>query len=473
MTVFSLLFLAAFLVLAVYLVRRRPAVFAAGFFLLFPLIYRAIDITYLDFFGPIYASEVNRFVGGNGAAPMFIYSACALVFPLLMTFPDTGNRLLRIARETPVFTPYHRYVSQAAFIVSLGMLAALGVNFVLVGATPILEGIDRLAYNDMAGPVHNVAYELNFLINFSLGSFTVLSRLNGRDYDLRFAVVMIALLFYWVVTGNRYSVFFVQLSFYFMPLAAVIIATKAGRISGDNVRSFLQRALTSRTTRVVGAMGAILMLGGLLLNSYFNVRDYREPLVEIQERVLVQPVQLWATSWDRVEFDEVGDPFNDYAINEIILNPIDPTRSTTIQYLMTLELGFFRSAQLAELGQAYNGGYPEVHFELFGAWLPLLTMVLAGLLTALFIRLCIMLLYRNMVASAITAVYLYFGISLHYASGSVTFYLAPTYWIKVGLFLLAYIFERQIIKRASERALRAPKGSHAAQALPATGLARR
>lgn len=471
MTVFSLLFLAAFLVLAVYLVKRRSAVLAAGFFLLFPLIYRAIDITYLDFFGPIYAREINRFVGGNDAGPMFIYAACAFIVPLLMTFPDTGDRLVRIARETPVMTPYHRYVSQAAFIIALGILTALGVNFVLVNAIPILQGMDRLAYNDIAGPVHNGAYELNFLINFSLGAFTVLPRLNGRDYDLRFAAVMVALLLYWVVTGNRYSVFFVQLSFYFMPLAAVIIATRAGRISSDNVRSFLQRALTSGTTRVVGVVGAVLMLGGLLLNSYFNVRNYREPLIEIQERVLVQPVQLWATSWDRVDFDNIGDPINDYAVNEIILNPIDPTRSTTIQYLMTLELGYFRSAQLAELGQAYNGGYPEVHFELFGAWLPIVTMVLAGLLTALFLRLCILLLYRNMIGSSIMAVYLYFGITLHYAGGSVTFFLAPTYWLKIALFLMAYIFERQVIKRASQRALR--MSVQAARTYSPMGIARR
>lgn len=467
MSVLSLLFLAAFVVLMVYVVRRRPAVLLAGFFLIFPLTYRAIDITYLDLMGPIYASEINRFVGGNGATPMFIYAACAFIVPLLVVFPDKGRKLIRLAREAPMWSAYHRYLSGGALLAALATLGALAVNFALVKQIPILQGIDRLEYNAMAGPVHNVAYEMNFLFNFALGAFTVLPRLNGRDYDMRFAGVMVALMCYWVVTGNRYSAFFVLLSFYFMPMAAVLLAGYAGRISSDGLRSFIQRVITSRTTRIFAIVGAVLMLAGLLLNSYYNVRNYREPLVEIQERILVQPVQLWATAWERVDFSNVNDPINDYAVREIILSPIDATRNPTIQYLTTVELGFFRSAALVELGQAYNGGYPEVHFELLGAWLPLLTLPLVGLLAALFLRMCIMLLYRNMVASSIMAVYLYFGITLHYAGGMVTFFMAPTYWLKVAIFLIAYVFEREMLKRGQRHHEAAP--AYAAPRMRLTG----
>lgn len=456
MTLISPLFLGAFLLLIAYVVRKRSAVLMAGFFLIFPMAYRAIDITYLDVFGPAYASEINRFVGGNGATPVFIFAACSFIVPLLLVFPDRGRGLVRLARERPPWGIYHRYVSHASFALALLLLAALTVNLLLVEVIPILQGMDRLAYNAMAGPVHNTAYELNFLFNFALGAFTVLPRLNGRDYDLRFAGVMVALMTYWVVTGNRYAVFFVLLSFYFMPIAAVMLASKTGRIAPDGLRSFVQRAITSRTSRAVGALAVAVMLAGLVFNSYYNVRNYREPLREIQERILVQPVQLWATAWERVDFSKIDDPVNEYAVREIILNPIDASRNSTIQYLTTVELGYFRSAELAELGQAYNGGYPEVHFELLGAWLPLLTLPLVGLLTALFLRMCILLLYRNMVWSSILGIYLYYGFTLHYAGGMVTFFLYPTYWLKIAVFILAYIFEAQVLKRASRLRVAAP-----------------
>lgn len=448
MTIVSITSLVLFLALAFYVARRRPVVMIAGFFIIFPMIYRAIDITYLDVFGPIYARELNTFVGGNTAAPMFIYACCAFIFPALWLFPDRGRRLAQLAEERPPWAPYHQTITTASLLLALLVMGALAVNFVRVEAIPILQGIDRLQYNQMAGAVHNTAYELNFLFNFALGAFTVLPRLNGRDLDLRFAGIMVALLMYWIVTGNRYSAFLVLLAFYFMPLAAVMLAAKAGRIGPEAIQSVVQRILTSRTTRAVGVLAAIAMLAGLIVNSYYNVRNYREPLQEIQERILVQPVQLWATAWDRADFTKFNELINDYAVNEIILNPIDATRSSTIQYLMTIELGYFRSAELAELGQAYNGGYPEVHFELFGAWLPLLTLPAAGIIAVLFLRMCILLLYRNMIWSSILGIYLYFGITLHYAGGMVTFFMAPTYWLKIALFLAAWIFESQTLKRA-------------------------
>lgn len=446
MIIFSFLCLAFYMMLVFYIVRRRPAVLIGSFFILFPLIYRSIDITYLDIFGPVYAREVNRFVGGNFAAPMFIYSALALTIPLLLLFPDRPAKLRALSATPASYGAYHRNLSHFALAAFLGMLGVLMANFTVVGSIPILQGIDRLEYERSAGIIHSGFYELNFLINFALGAFTVMPRLNGRDFDLRFGVIAFALMAYWVITGNRFSAFFVLVSFYLLPLAAVIMAQRSGRISPDSFRSSFQRVLSSRSARIAAILFGILMVGGLVFNSYYNVRDYREPLVEIQERILVQPVQLWANAWERVDYDTVGEPLNDHAVREI-LNPIDPSRNSTIQYLMTLELGFFRSAELTEAEQAYNGGYPEVHFELFGGWLPLLTLPIVGLIGAGFLSLCVTQLYRNHVMTAILGIYLFFGISLHFTSGMMTFLLAPTYWLKIAAFLITWTVESQLVGR--------------------------
>ena len=294
--------------------------------------------------------------------------------------------------------------------------------------------------------MHNIAYELNFLLNFIFGAFTILPRLNGRGYDMRFAALAAALIGYWVVTGNRFSVFFVLISFYFLPGALVIIARKAGRIGDLDGHLVGQRILTSRLSRVSAVLGAGIMVAGLLYNSYYNVRDYREPLYEIQERVLVQPVHLWVNAWERVEFEKVSDPINTHAAREI-LDPIDANRNSTIQYLMALELGYFRAAELTRLGQAYNGGYPEVHFELLGAWWPFVSLPLVGFFSAWFLSLCLRLLYRNLVLTSVLGLYVYFGLTLHYTSGMLTFALAPTYWIKITLFMICWAVERHLVER--------------------------
>ena len=450
MSALSLLALAALLALSAYLLRARSALFLAGFFTLFPMIYRSIDITVLDVFGPFYTRELGMFVGGNFAAPVFIYAALAFIVPLMLVFPDKGRGLARLAMLRPSYSAYHVTIANGAFVFGLAVLAVLGINFAITGTVPVLQGIDRVAYAQSAGPVHTVTYELNFLLNFIFGAFTVLPRLNGRGFDMRFAALAAALAGYWVITGNRFSVFFVLVSFYLMPAAVVILARKAGRIGELSQGFFGQRILTSTASRVVAATGFALMVVGLLYNSYYNVRDYREPLYEIQERILVQPVHLWANAWDRVDFDNVSDPINDYAVGEV-LDPIDPSRNSTIQYLMTVELGYFRTAELTELGQAYNGGYPEVHFELLGAYLPFLTLPLAGLVAAWFLSLVLKLLYRNLVLTSVLGLYVYFGMTLHFTGGMVTFVLTPTYWVKIALFLLCWAIERRLVERGAEQ----------------------
>lgn len=467
MSVFSILALAAFLSLVGYLVKARLALVLAGFFTIFPLIYRSIDVTVLDVFGPFYTRELNEFVGGNFAAPAFIYAALSFIVPLMLVFPDRGRRLTGMIARRVSDSAYHRLVANGAFVYGVGVLCLLAANFVVTGSVPILQGIDRVAYARSAGPIHNITYELNFLLNFIFGAMTVLPRLNGRGYDLRFAALAAALIAYWVITGNRFSVFFVLISFYLMPAALVILARKAGAIGNLDERFVGQRFLTSRLSRGAAMLGSALMVMGLLYNSYYNVRDYREPLYEIQERVLVQPVHLWANAWDRVDFNEVGDPINQYAVREI-LDPINADRNSTIQYLMTLELGYFRAAELTDMGQSYNGGYPEVHFELLGAWLPFVTLPLAGLLAAWFLSLCLQLLFRNLILTSILGLYVYFGMTLHFTGGMLTFALAPTYWVKILLFITCWVIERRIVERgdaikreALARSLHRPQPLHA------------
>ncbi|MHA7820563.1 MAG: DUF6418 domain-containing protein [Erythrobacter sp.] len=448
MSLFSLLALAGFLALIAYLVRSRMALFVAGFFTIFPMIYRAIDVTVLDLFGPFYTRELGEFVGGNFAAPVFIYSALAFIVPLMLLFPDRGRGLARLAVLRPDYSGYHLLIANGAFVFGLGVLGLLAVNFALTGVIPVLEGMDRVSYAQNAGAIHTATYELNFLLNFLFGAFTVLPRINGRGYDLRFAGLAAALAMYWVITGNRFSVFFVLVSFFLLPAALVIIARAAGRIGELSEGHFGQRILTSRASRLVAAGGFALTVVGLLYNSYYNVRDYREPIYEIQERVLVQPVHLWVNAWDRVDFDNVSDPVNEHAVHQI-LDPIDPSRNSTIQYLMTLELGYFRTAELTELGQAYNGGYPEVHFELLGAYLPFLTLPLAGFFAVWFLCLFLKLLYRNLVLTSVLGLYVYFGMTLHFTGGMVTFVLTPTYWVKIALFIACWLIEKRIVERGA------------------------
>lgn len=427
------------LIIGIY--AKRKAAFVAAFFLIFPFTTRMIDVMYIDLFGPVFASELGRYIGGGSAAPIFAYAACAFLLPLLVLFRDTGG--VGPAPALRAWLPYHSSITRIAFVAAAVLVASLYGNMAMTGTVPLLVGMDRLEYNLIAGDFHNSVYGFNFLVNFLLGAMTVLPRLNGRDFDLRFSLLFGLLLLYWVLTGNRFSVFFVQFSFYFMPFAAVILARASGVIGPLGPNSALQRFLASRALKLFGVAIAVACVGGLVVNSYYNVRGYRDPIQQIEERILVQPVELWLATWEQVSFKDKRELISKEAIDGLFVNPIDATKNTTIQYLMTKELGYFRSAELHRIGQQYNGGYPEIHFEIFNPWLALLILPLVGLLTAFILKTTITMLRKNMVLTSIMATYVYFGFSLHYIGGMINFITAPSFAVKVMLLIIAYFWERQ------------------------------
>ena len=151
MSMLSIVALSAFLGLIAYLIKTRIALMIAGFFTIFPLVYRSFDVALLDVFGPFYTRELNEFVGGNFAAPMFIYAALAFIIPLMLVFPDKGRQFDQLFGERMQESAYHRFIANGAFAFGVGVLVLLGLNFAITGTVPILQGIDRVVYAQSAG----------------------------------------------------------------------------------------------------------------------------------------------------------------------------------------------------------------------------------------------------------------------------------------------------------------------------------
>jgi hypothetical protein len=316
------------------------------------------------------------------------------------------------------------------------------------GVIPLFVGMDRLEYNLISGIFHRGLYEMNFLFSGILGVFTTLARLQGRRYDMRFVTLFLVLLAYWALTGNRASAFVVSLCYFALPFAAVLAMETAGRLEAKPPRDAWS-ALVSR--RVIVPFSVIVVLGmlvGLIVNSYYDVRNYSDPAYQITQRIFVQPVQFWAATWSDLDFAKDLLPSSD-VWQQVIFNPINPNSNTTVQYLMMRELGIFRALELIALGQQYAGGYPEIFFDLFGAWISLPMLALFGVVTAATLRVATVCLAKGKVLSSIMAIYIYFGFTLAYIGGMLNFLLAMTFALKVVGLLLALWWEGAILGKSA------------------------
>lgn len=422
------------------LFRNNRAAFIGGFCVLFSLGYRIVDAAYVDLFGPLYAIETEKFVGGNNGTPMFVIACLTLIVPLWVVCRPGA---LLGAIDGPLRdSTYLRFMTNGALGGVSATLIILYGDMLRLGTIPLLSGIDRIEYRDMAGIFHSPAYAMNFLLSAIIGIFTVLPRLRGGRYSLTFVGLFVALQLYWALTGNRASAFVTTATFYAIPFAAVA-AMNARRLLPDAATDMWSALVSARVITPLAIVGGIVVLISLVLNSYYDVRGYADPVFQMTQRIFVQPVQLWAETWQTVHFTNV-EGVNHDALNRVLLNPDDPNTNTSILYLMEQSIGYFRTTELFSIGQQYAGGFPEIFFEVFGAWLAVPVMLAWGVATALVLRVTISNLLRGRVLTAIMGIYVLYGFSLTYIGGMLIFLLAPSFSIKIAVLIAVYFVERSV-----------------------------
>jgi hypothetical protein len=435
----TLLGFGAVLAVVIWLIRERKAAAIAATFLLFSLVTRTLALVYVDLGDPIYAIELNEEVGGDSSMPLFAASVLMFLLPLAWLFrPTVIGKLLPVEGFTIQARPDVNHVAFAGLAI---FLFALYGDMIVRGPIPLLDGIDRLEYTSvMAGPLHSVIMEMGFLFAGLLGVLMVIPRIAGREFDFRFLALFIGVMAYFALTGNRFSAFFAFTSFFMIPTAAVATLSGCGRLQPPSGgRGVLVTFLCSRMALVMAGILMGFALMALLLNSYVTVRGYDDPLEQIAQRTLVQPVQLWWTTWH-----DLQDRGSDVALlwDAAFGNPLDASRNTSIQALMVKNLGYERATELLDAGQQYAGGYPEILFELFGPFAALPIALAFGLATAWLLRLTVVATSHGHLMTATLSIYVFYGFSLLYIGGMLNFLLVWTFWVKCGCLAIAMLIER-------------------------------
>lgn len=440
----TLVYTSIVLVVFLALLRLSRAAALAGFFLLFSLLTRTAALTYLDLAGPTYAIELQDMVGGGASMPLFATAVLALIVPLAFIFrPSRVNILLRRSRPRLAVTR-----GMVNFILALVLLfmIALYSDMLWRGTIPLFQGIDRLDYNrDMAGPIHPLILDYGFLLAALIGMMMVYPRLRGQEFDFRFLAIYVAVIIYYALSGNRFSSFYKFTSFFVIPVAAVPMLAQLGYLPPPpKRRRLMARMLVARTTMVIAVGLLALALTGLLTYNLTSVRNYDDAMEQFFQRTVVQPVQFWWTTWRSMDATITN---VDLFWNSLFINPLDPTRNTSIQSLMIKNLGEARASELLDNGQQYAGGYPEVLFEMFTPVTALTVALAFGIATAWLLRMVVLSVARGYLLTGVLATYVFYGFSLFYIGGMLNFLLVWTFWVKcVALATTAYLQHARFLR---------------------------
>ena len=195
-----------------------------------------------------------------------------------------------------------------------------------------------------------------------------------------------------------------------------------------------------KETFTIGFVCALVAVA--IFNSYVVVRplalDRAQPLDKLRNRILVQQGEMWWATHQRVFVEQRHDGAE--AGRFLFLDPIDPQRNTSIQYLMVLSIGE-KTRNIIEQGSNYTGGYPEIAFELLGRLGGFALILLVSSITALLMYALVRAILLNRIITVFTTFYVLFHFLNFHLGGMLNFLVAWTFTVKVAAMLTAMFLE--------------------------------
>lgn len=433
---------AVFILSLVYLNRQTgPYVFFAIIFILFGFILRMCSALYVGLFGPIFSVNFGRYLQDETLSSL-VFSLSFVVVIVTAAWILKPSRVLRsVGFMRPI--PGHDKLGQLALGGFILLTVILYGDMLLRGVIPLFSLMERNVYTEQyAGIFHKGFLQFFFVLSFFMGYFAVRPRLMGGGFELRYLTIFVALIFYFLLTGHRFSIFFAMTSFFVIPIAAIWMQARAGRLPPSSDPLQVRRVLMAAKAAAPLIFLLLAVISSwALYNSIYNVRGYGDPVQAFIQRSLVQPTEFWWATWSLSVLD--GGLDRATAFDFMFVNPLDASRNTGIQYLMSRELGSSRAAELLVAGEQFAGGYPEVLFELLGpVWVwPVLFLFAA--VTLWFLSTAMTAVCSQRIGTAFFAIFLFYGFSILYIGGMLNFLLAPTLYAKLAGLAFFYFYERR------------------------------
>ncbi|MDF0497937.1 DUF6418 domain-containing protein [Bradyrhizobium yuanmingense] len=414
----------------------RPGLLLILFFFFFAFAWRLLSVLYIDVFGPVYSEQLERELGPGLAVLPLAASQALIIAALLFSFRPQRLHALSdnsVIRNSAVLKAGAWSLADLAFCVVGLFVLALWLELLIRGHIPLLAGLERFDYARLyGGPLHQRLLEWGPMLAFQLGVLLSLPALCGKPLDRRFGALFAALMLYLFAVGHRFSSFYLYLSFLMIPMGAVLLGKQwTGAIS---LGKLIRRVW-------LPALGFVLLVGIALIYSYAVVRGSETVAIQTKlvQRILVQQGEMWWMTYERVFLR--NDWNGDHAFFKLFVDPFNPNRNSTMQFLMEIGLPLERAQFIIAQGSAYTGGWPEVLFELGGPAGGFCLVAISAILFSEFMFLLTRCLVEERYVTCFFLTPIFYALSIFLVSGMVNSFIQLTFIIKIAAAVFAYVLE--------------------------------
>ncbi|KYK46042.1 hypothetical protein A1D31_34080 [Bradyrhizobium liaoningense] len=414
----------------------RPGLLLILFFFFFAFAWRLLSVLYIDVFGPVYSEQLERELGPGLAVLPLAASQALIIAALLFSFRPRRLHALSdnsVIRNSAVLKAGSWSLADLAFCIVGLFVLALWLELLIRGHIPLFAGLERFDYARLyGGPLHQRLLEWGPMLAFQFGVLLSLPALYGKPLDKRFGALFAALILYLFAVGHRFSSFYLYLSFLMVPLGAALL----GKHSKDQI------SLAKLLRRVwLPALGFVLLVGVALVYSYAVVRGSETVAIQTKlvQRILVQQGEMWWMTYERVFLR--NDWNGDHAFFKLFVDPFNPNRNSTMQFLMEIGLPLERAQFIMAQGSAYTGGWPEVLFELGGPVGGFCLVAISAILFSEFMFLLTRCLVEERYVTCFFLTPIFYALSIFLVSGMVNSFIQLTFMIKIAAAVFAYVLE--------------------------------
>ena len=170
------------------------------------------------------------------------------------------------------------------FVLSLLFLIFLFYDLLDGGPIPLFDRIER--FNYAGGGAHRWLFRYGNFLTFWWGMMFAAQRIRHRRPDWRMLGLLAATAVYDFMTGNRFSAFYSQISFFIAPWAAVVVLQRTDKSASF---SWIRRTFGSGASRFAAlglALTLIATVSFAIYNNLANVRGF-------------SGVEVWRQAFDR------------------------------------------------------------------------------------------------------------------------------------------------------------------------------
>jgi hypothetical protein len=172
---------AAFILCILYIAAYRPVILIGFFFILFALVWRTAATMFIDFAGPAFSSQTDRYVGPGLATPLHVLAYLVTLAPFFFLLRPAAVQhwLHDVDRERAA--PGMITLSGITVVASLIFLGYLYFDLMRIGSIPLFARLERFVYTaQYAGAAHRWLILYGNFVTFWWGVMFAAERLRNR-----------------------------------------------------------------------------------------------------------------------------------------------------------------------------------------------------------------------------------------------------------------------------------------------------